>query len=171
MHTGCHPCRQYRNHRQYGVATVTVLHTHSRRLDYHPHAHVALPGGGVDNAGRQWKKKKIKFLFNEFTLAKMLPARFLEGLTKAGLSVPCAVPRRGVGHCACAGKGISALKYLSRCLYRGVIAESNIVSIEDGNITFKYVESLTGKTIHRTLKGHDFLRLVLHMSCLKALGG
>jgi hypothetical protein len=39
---------------------TAVLHTHNRRLDYHPHIHVVVPGGGVDKAKKQWKKKKSK---------------------------------------------------------------------------------------------------------------
>jgi hypothetical protein len=53
------------------------------------------------------------------------------------------------------------LKYLSRYLYRGVIGEKSIVSNQDGKITFQYIEGRTGETLHRTLKGHDFLWLVL----------
>jgi len=63
--------------------------------------------------------------------------------------------------CTRAGKGLPALKYLSRNLYRGVIGENNIVSNQDGKITFKYVEGCTGKTLDRTLKGSDFVWLVL----------
>ncbi len=59
------------------------------------------------------------------------------------------------------GKGITALKYLSRYLYRGVISEKNIVSNQNGEVTFKYIESKTGKTLYRTLKGEDFLQLIL----------
>ena len=29
------------------LGMTTVLHTHSRRLDFHPHCHVIVPGGGV----------------------------------------------------------------------------------------------------------------------------
>ena len=143
------------------IGMTAVLHTHNRRLDYHPHVHVVVPGGGVDKAKKQWKKKKSKYLFNEFALAKVFRARFLEALTKAGLSLPHAVPQKWVVDCTCAGKGLPALKYLSRYLYRGVIGENNIVSNQDGNITFKYVESRTGKTLHRTIKGQDFIWLVL----------
>lgn len=143
------------------IGMTAVLHTHNRRLDYHPHVHVVVPGGGVDKAKKQWKKKKSKYLFNEFALARVFRARFLQALTKAGLSLPRAVPRKWVVDCTCAGKGLSALKYLARYLYRGVIGENSIVSNQDGNITFKYVEGRTGKTLHRTLKGHDFLWLVL----------
>lgn len=143
------------------IGMTSVLHTHNRRLDYHPHIHVMVPGGGVDKAKKQWKRKKSKYLFNEFALAKVFRARFLEALTKAGLSLPNSVPRKWVVNCKRAGKGPSALKYLSRYLYRGVISENNIVSNQNGNITFKYVESRTGKTLCRTVKGEDFLWLVL----------
>jgi hypothetical protein len=143
------------------IGMTAVLHTHNRRLDYHPHVHVVVPGGGVDKAKRHWKKKKSKYLFNEFALARVFRARFLEALSKDGLSVPLAVPSKWVVDCAYAGKGLSALKYLSRYLYRGVIGEKNIISNQDGMITFKYVEGRTGETLHRTLEGHDFLWLVL----------
>jgi len=143
------------------IGMTVILHTHTRRLDYHPHVHVVVPGGGVDQSKKQWKKKKSKFLFNEFALAKVFHARFLEALTKADLRVPNSVPRKWVVNCTRAGKGLSALKYLSRYLYRGVIGENNIVSHQDGKITFKYVESRTAKTRYRTLQAEDFLWLVL----------
>ena len=142
------------------IGMTAVLHTHTRRLDYHPHLHVVVPGGGVDKAKRQWKKKKSKYLFNEFALAKVFRARFCEAAIKAGFSLPNS-PRKWVVDCRCAGTGASALKYLSRYLYRGVISENNIVSNQNGYITFKYVESRTGKERYRTAKGEDFLWLVL----------
>jgi len=151
------------------IGMTAVLHTHNRRLDYHPHVHVVVPGGGVQIAKKQWKKKKGKFLFNEFALAKVFRARFVAALTKAGLSVPNSVPRKWVVNCKHAGKGLSALKYLSRYLYRGVIGENDIVSNQDGNVTFKYVQSRTGKTRYRTLKGEDFLWLVLQHVLPKSL--
>jgi len=143
------------------IGMTAVLHTHSRRLDYHPHVHVVVPGGGVDKAKKQWKKKKSKYLFNEFALARVFRARFLDTLNKAGLAVPVSVPRKWVVDCRHAGKGLPALKYLSRYLYRGVISESNILSNQNGYITFKYTESRTGKTRYRNAKGEDFLWLVL----------
>ena len=30
------------------IGMTAILHTHNRRLDYHPHIHVVVPGGGVD---------------------------------------------------------------------------------------------------------------------------
>jgi hypothetical protein len=143
------------------IGMTMVLHTHSRRLDFHPHVHVVVPGGGVDQRRRQWKKKKGKYLFNEFALAKVFRARFLAALKNAGLSIPKNVPRKWVVDCDHVGKGISALKYLSRYLYRGVISERNIIFNQNGQVTFKYIESKTGNTRYRTLKGEDFLNLIL----------
>jgi len=56
---------------------------------------------------------------------------------------------------------MSVLKYLSRYLYRGVISEKNIVSNANGFITFRYIDSHTGETKYRKLKGADFLQLII----------
>jgi hypothetical protein len=95
-----------------------VLRAHNRRLDFHPHIHVIVPGGGVDKRRRQWKKKKGKYLFNKKAMAKVFRARFLTALNEAGFSIPKRVPEEWVVDCTRVGKGISALKYLSRYLYR-----------------------------------------------------
>jgi len=143
------------------IGMTMVLHTHNRRLDFHPHIHVVVPGGGVDKRRRQWKKKKGKYLFNQKALAKVFRARFLEALNKAALPVPKGVRPEWIVDCTRVGKGITALKYLSRYLYRGVISEKNIVSNQNGQVTFKYIESKTRETRYRTLKGEDFLHLIL----------
>lgn len=143
------------------MGMTAVLHTQSRRLDYHPHLHVVVPGGGIDSGRRQWKKVKGRYLFNAFNLAKVFRARFLAALDSAGLNIPAGVPEEWVVDCAPVGKGLPALQYLSRYLYRGVIAENNILGCRDGQVTFRYVESESGKTCHRTLKGEDFLWLLL----------
>lgn len=143
------------------IGMTAVLHTQNRRLDYHPHLHVIVPGGGIDQRRRQWKKKKGEFLFNEFALAKVFRARLLEALNKAGLSIPRGLPEKWVADCAHVGQGLPALKYLSRYLYRGVIREKDILSCREGRVTFRYIESDTGETRYRTLKAEDFLWHVL----------
>jgi len=42
-----------------------------------------------------------------------------------------------------------------------VISEKDIVSNQNGRVTFKYIESKTGNTRYRTLKGEDVLKLIL----------
>ena len=93
-------------------------------------------------------------------MAKVFRARFLQAVTEAGLPIPDGVPKKWVVDCLYVGKGISALKYLSRYLYRGVISERNIVSNQNGQVTFKYVDSASKKMQYRTLNGEDFLHLI-----------
>jgi len=143
------------------IGMTMVLHTHNRKLDFHPHIHVVVPGGGIDKRRHQWKKKKGKYLFNQDAMAKVFRARFLAALNEAGLSIPRNIPSEWVVDCNHVGKGLTALKYLSKYLYRGVISEKNIISNQDGEVTFKYIESKTGNTQYRTLKGEDFLRLIM----------
>ncbi len=143
------------------IGMSMILHTHNRKLDFHPHIHVLVPGGGVDKDARLWKNKKGKYLFNKKNMAKVFRARFLEAVTEAGFPIPKGVPRKWVVDCKYVGKGLAALKYLSRYLYRGVISEQNIVSNQNGQVTFKYIESRTKKTRFRTLTGEDFLHLIV----------
>ena len=91
----------------------------------------------------------------------MVRARILEQIKDIGLISPNDVPQKWVVDCRHIGSGITAIKYLSRYLYRGVISEKNIVSNENGEVKFKYVESESGETKSRTLKGEDFLHLIL----------
>jgi len=143
------------------IGMTMVLHTHNRRLDFHPHIHVVVPGGGVDKPRRQWKKKKGTYLFSEYAMAMVFRARFLDALKMVGFSIPPETPSKWVVDCDRVGKGATVLQYLSRYLYRGVISEKNIVADQNGRVTFKYTESKTGKICHRTLKGEDFVHLIL----------
>jgi hypothetical protein len=142
------------------IGMTSVLHTHTRRLDYHPHCHVVVPGGAVDPARRQWKKVKGNYLFNGFALAKVFRARLLAALQEEGLPVP-ETPAQWVVQCQSVGRGEPALAYLSKYLYRGVISEKQILGDRNGEVTFRYIESKSGKTRTRTLVGADFLWLVL----------
>ena len=141
-----------------------VLHTHSRRLDHHPHVHFVVPGGGINTRRREWRKLKGNYLFNSNSLAKVFRGRLLKALDEAGLLTPAlkkSLPKLWVANCQHVGKGEPALKYLSRYLYRGVISDRQITDHSGGKVTFTYKNSETGEAEYRTLKGEDFLWLVL----------
>ncbi len=142
------------------IAMTAVLHTHSRRLDYHPHVHIIVPGGCLNQPRRQWKKLHGKYLFNEFSLAKVFRARFLEAVRQSGYSLPANIPTKWVVDCKHVGKGLPALKYLSRYLYRGVISEKNIIDDDGSHITFRYRDSATDNWKTRRVSGEAFLWLV-----------
>lgn len=143
------------------IGLTMVLHTNNRKLDFHPHIHAVIPGGGIDRYHCQWRRINGKYLFNAFSLAKVFRARCLAEFEKYGFSLPAKGSEKWVVDCRHVGKGRSVLKYLSRYLYRGVLSEKNIVANQGGNVTFKYVESDKGAIRFRTLKGEDFLYLLL----------
>ena len=138
----------------------SVLHTHSRRLDFHPHVHVVIPGGTVNKKRREWHKVSGEYLFNGNALAKVFRAIFLRMLHDAGLPVPV-VPKQWVVQCKKVGRGIEALRYLSRYLYRGVISNRHILFDDGDNVTFQYRESHSNELKTRTLRGEAFLKLLL----------
>lgn len=60
------------------------------------------------------------------------------------------MPKSWIAHSERVGRGDSALTYLARYLYRGVISENNILSLEDDQVTFRYKDSKTKK--YKTIK-------------------
>ena len=67
------------------------------------------------------------------------------------------------------GNGERALIYLGRYLYRGVIQERDILRCAQGQVTFRYRDSGTGKNTLRTVSGAHFLWLVLQHVLPKGL--
>jgi hypothetical protein len=146
------------------MGMTAVLHTHSRRLTYHPHLHVVVPGGGIDLAERAWKRTRYRYLFNEFALAQVFRGKLLHEIAQAGLRSGERVPERWVVDCRLVGRGDTALEYLSRYLYRGVISESNLLAEHDGQVSFRYTDGQTGETRIETLPGEVLLwRVIQHV--------
>jgi len=145
---------------------IAVLHTHTRKLDYHPHIHLVMPAAAVDSAKKQWRTKrrgkgKGAYLFNHKALARVFRAKRLSAIEAAGLALPDRYPKDWVVDCKSVGSGEKALIYLGRYLYRGVIAEKDILACADGQVSFRYRNARTGKMERRTVSGAQFLWLVL----------
>ncbi len=143
------------------TGAVTVLHTHNRRLDYHPHVHLVMPSAAFDNKRRLWRNKDGGYLFDHKALAKVFRAKMLTGIKQAGLKLPDGYPTKWVVDCKAVGSGRQALVYLGRYLYRGVIQEKDILDHNNGRVTFRYQNSETKQIETRTLSGVAFLRLIL----------
>jgi len=169
------------------AGAITVLHTHSRRLDYHPHVHLVMPAAAIDADQRLWRtqcrkknrgKNPTGYLFNHKALAKVFRAKLLEGISQAELDLPSRYDPQGGGECRnrrervsvpekwvvdvkSVGRGDKALVYLGRYLYKGVIQEKDIVACRDGQVTFRYRDSKTRQMRTRTLPGAQFLWLIL----------
>lgn len=153
---------------------IAVLHTHTRRLDYHPHVHLVMPAAAVDGMRQQWRTKrrgkaKGGYLFNHKALARVFRAKLLAAIEAAGLTFPCRYPKDWVVDCKSVGSGEKALIYLGRYLYRGVIREKDIVACGDGQVSFRYRNAKTGRMERRTVSGAQFLWLVLQHVLPKGL--
>lgn len=145
---------------------IAVLHTHSRRLDYHPHVHLVMPAAALDRVQKRWRTKRAgpeqkRYLFNHKALAKVFRAKMLAGIEAAGLALPGRHPSAWVVDCKAVGGGEKALVYLGRYLYRGVIREQDILSCDGGQVCFRYRDARSGKMERRTVSGAQFLWLVL----------
>ena len=139
---------------------IAVLHTNSRELNFHPHIHVVMPAATIDKSRRLWSKKPGKYLFNHKALAKVFRAKMLDAMTGNDLKLPHDYPEKWVVDCLHVGKGKKALLYLGQYLYRGVIKEKDILSCDNGKVTFRYKNSKTRKYQIRTVSAVHFLWLV-----------
>ena len=147
---------------------ISVLHTHSRRLDFHPHVHLVMPAAAMDAVNRLWRtkggktrKNKTGYLFNHKALAKVFRAKLLDAITREGLVLPSHYPETWVVDCKSVGTGEKALVYLGRYLYRGVVREKDIVACQNGKVTFRYRNGKTKQMAYRTVTGARFLWLIL----------
>ena len=139
-----------------------VLHTHNRKRDLHPHIHAIVPAGYYNKARRQWHQGNKGYLYNAFALAKVWRARMLEAINQHPLlSLPRSLPDKWVVDCRHIGRGPSVLKYLSRYLYRGVLPDKDILSTDNGQVTFRYKDSHTRQWHTRTLPVLKFLWLIM----------
>jgi len=143
------------------AGAIAVLHTHNRALGYHPHIHAVMPGAIIDKSKRLWRSKKGKYLFNHKALAKVFRGKMLSRLSKAKLIAPLSTPKLWVVDCKSVGSGGKALIYLGRYLYRGVIREKDILSCENGLVTYRYQNSNSKRWEIKSVTGAKFLWLIL----------
>jgi len=141
---------------------IAVLHTQTRALEYHPHIHVIMPMGALNKKQRLWRTKDSQYLFSHKALASVFRAKMLDAIAhKDGLTLPEKYPQKWVVDCRTVGKGQQAITYLGRYLYRGVIQEKDILSVKDGQVTFRYIDGKTKQTKKRTVTGAHFLWLLM----------
>jgi hypothetical protein len=140
---------------------TTILHTHSRRLNHHPHIHVVMPAASINTKTGLWRKKEAKYLFSHKALAKVFRAKLLEAIVHQKLPVPKNCPKEWVVDCKDVGDGDKALVYLGKYLYKGVIQEKDIIRCDGMNVTFRYIDSGTGEERTKTVGGEYFLYLLM----------
>jgi hypothetical protein len=141
-----------------------VLRTWGRTLEYHPHVHYVVPGGGLSADGSRWLASRADFLVPAKALSIVFRAKFRDILRRQGLLdlVDSAVWHRDwVVHSQPAGDGRESLRYLAPYVFRVAIGDHRIVSCDDGKVTFTYRRVGSNRPRKMTLDALEFLRRFL----------
>lgn len=146
------------------VGILSVLHTWTRQLIHHPHAHCLVTGGGLTKDG-QWQPARKAFLVPAQALSKIFRAKFMAMANKAlpEVAFPETVwDKDWVVYCKPAIQGSRhLLNYLGRYVHRIAITNGNILVSRNGQVTFRYRDSKEHRWKKRTLPAMEFLRRFL----------
>jgi hypothetical protein len=141
-----------------------VLHTSGRALQYHPHIHFVVPGGGLSRDRSRWKASRKDLFVHVRPLAKIYRAKFRHIIRRAGLGrdIDPAVWEKPFNvNSQAVGTGKATLKYLARYVFRVAITNKRILSIKDGQVTFTYEDSRTRRMRKMSLDAGEFIRRFL----------
>jgi hypothetical protein len=166
------------------LGVTMVLHTWGQTLQHHPHIHCVVPGGGPSLDGTRWVACRPGFflpvrvlsclfrrlfqqtLQNAFDAGKL---RFFGALT--GLAKPTAFVQRldqlrrrdwVVYAKPPFGGPEQVLAYLGRYTHRVAIANSRLISLCDGRVSFSWKDYRQhGKSRVMTLDADEFIRRFL----------
>lgn len=146
------------------LGILAALHTWTRTLEYHPHVHCLIPGGGMRPDGT-WAPARKDFLVPVRALSTIFRGKFM---AKAKRMLPDQAWSADVWKhdwVVYAKRTVqrpeAVLNYLGRYVHRVAIANSRILSIDEGRVTFSYrrVDDSHKRTM--TLAAHEFIRRFL----------
>jgi hypothetical protein len=156
----------------------------SKLLSYHPHLHCIVPGGGPSPDGTRWIACRPNFFLPVRVLSRLYRRLFLQALRAAfdagelrffGENADLADPKAFARLLIAAnrrdwvvyvkppfGGPEQVLAYLSRYTHRVAIANSRLVSVESGQVTFRWRDYRHGRRPrHMTLDAGEFIRRFL----------
>ncbi len=166
---------------------IAVLHTWGQNLHHHPHLHCIVPGGGPSLDGSRWVACRPRFFLPVPVLKKLFRRLFLERLQAAfeagalrfftdlaALDSPTAFARhlaplrrtKWVVYAKAPFAGPEqVLAYLARYTHRVAIANSRLLSLKDGRVSFRWKDYRhPGKRKVMTLTAEEFIRrFLLHV--------
>ena len=147
---------------------IGILHTCTRRLDYHPHIHYLIPAGSLSTNARKWMRlKKPDYLLPVQALSYSFRENIKAALTKKLLTDrvdPQIWNCDWVVHAKPAGSGLPVLKYLSRFVFRTALSNNRILSANNDAVTFAYKDSHTGRPCTCSLPPLTFIaRFLQHV--------
>jgi len=148
------------------VGILAVLHTWTSNLAYHPHVHMLVTGGGVNEDGR-WMSCKNKYLVPVKALSKLIRGKFAARLRRSHKDLcrhvnPMTWSKDWVVHSLHYGHGESVvLNYLARYVFRIAITNHRIISMDTTHVTFRYKDRKGGRWLTSRIEGSEFIRRYL----------
>ena len=140
-----------------------VLHTWGRELQYHPHIHYVVPGGGFDSEGN-WHAADRGFFLPVRALSPVFRAKFRDAMEADGLLGeidPAVWTVDWNVNCQPVGDAAASLKYLSRYVFKVAISEGRIVRADDKAVVFSYRKVNSQRTRTMSVAPFEFMRCFL----------
>jgi putative transposase/transposase-like zinc-binding protein len=142
-------------------SVLGVLHTWTRAMTYHPHAHFLVSAGGWSTDGQCWlEPQNPQFLVPVRALSLIFRAKMRDALKARGLLAgvpPFWRSKKWVVHAKAAGRGEKVLEYLARYVFRIAISNSRLERFENGQVTFRYRNNRTQQIKRLSLPAAQFL--------------
>jgi hypothetical protein len=141
-----------------------VLHTWGRQLQYHPHAHFVIPGGGLSKDRQRWIASSSNFLVHVRALSALFRGKMRAALGKAGLlsKIPAEVWKRDwVVHCKPVGDGRAVMKYLGAYVFRVAVSDARIANYDGSSVMLRYRKVGSTRWRHLKLSPFEFIRRYL----------
>jgi hypothetical protein len=169
------------------IGLVAVLHTWGQNLHHHPHVHCVVPGGGPSADQTRWvgcrpgfflPVKVLSRLYRRLFLTRLQAAfdagqlRFfgdLARLDKPAMFTACLRPLRAIPWVVYAKRPLGGpeqvLDYLARYTHRVAIANSRLVALADGRVSFLWKDYRhRDRAKVMTLDAGEFIRrFLLHV--------
>lgn len=150
------------------IGALAVLHTWTRTLEWHPHIHMLVPGGGLASDGCTWlsvPRRNKRYIVPVRALGKGFRGRFLKLARAAlpGVTFP-EIPwrKRWVVFAKPVVQGSQkVLEYLGRYVHRTAISERALLALDERGVTFGYRDSRDHQRKTMTLPAPEFLRRFL----------
>jgi hypothetical protein len=146
---------------------LSVLHTWNGRLDYHPHVHLLITGGGITADGKHWEPARGEFLVPVDLLSRKIAAQFCAALKALAPALFETISksvwhRKWVSYCKHYGYGNDAvLSYLSRYVFRTAITNARILGMDQTHVTFRWKDRTADAWCTERVPGVEFLRRFL----------
>ncbi len=147
------------------VGMLAVLHTWGRTLNYHPHLHCLVTGGGFDRRTQEWRAAHPDYLIPVKALSRMVRDTFkdLLGPRLKSFNIPASVWQVPWNvNCQPVRNSIeNVLNYLGRYVHRIAITNNRILGIDNGRVTFEYQNTADQQWKQMSLDAEEFIRRFL----------